>query len=347
MDLRERLQRDWWQPRLTALTAALLPLEGLYRLLSATHRLSYRLGLLKTERLPVPVVVVGNLIVGGAGKTPTVLALVQALRAAGRQPGVVSRGYGRTGRETLLVDAVTEPAASGDEPLLIHLRGQVAVAVGTDRAAAARQLLAVHPEVDVVVCDDGLQHHRLARDVQWIVFDDRGDGNGHCLPAGPLREPLPRHLPAASQVLYNADRITTALPGHPMHRSLQGLVSLQDWWRGERATPEAWHELRGRTVWAVAGMAHPEKFFSMLRAQGLLLRELPLPDHHPYHALPWPADAQHVVLTEKDAVKLRPADVAAGSTSRVWVAPLDLHLPAASLEPMLARLHAFRRETKE
>ncbi|HEX6361622.1 MAG TPA: tetraacyldisaccharide 4'-kinase, partial [Albitalea sp.] len=140
------------------------------------------------------------------------------------------------------------------------------------------------------------------------------------LPAGPLREPLPARLPRASVVLYNAPAPSTALPGHVARRSLAGLVALADWWAGRPASPEALRALAGRPVVAAAGMAHPDRFFDMLEAAGLAVQRLPLPDHHDFAALPWPAAAADVVVTEKDAVKLRPADVGA---TRVWVAPLD------------------------
>jgi tetraacyldisaccharide 4'-kinase len=190
---------------------------------------------------------------------------------------------------------------------------------------AGRQLLARHPEVDVLVSDDGLQHHRLARDVQVLVFDERGAGNGWLLPAGPLREPMPPRLPAHTLVVYNAPAASTALPGFVAARSLRGVVSLADWWQGRVASRDALIGLRGRPMLAVAGLARPGRFFDMLRAQGLTLSTLALPDHHDYAVTPWPATAPDVVVTEKDAVKLRPGRVGA---TRVWVATLDFSLGA-------------------
>jgi tetraacyldisaccharide 4'-kinase len=303
----------------------------LYRLIIALRRASYRTGLLRTHRLPVPVIVVGNLIVGGAGKTPTTMAVIEMLKQRGRTPGIISRGYGRSQETALLVRRDMPASAAGDEPLLMHLRTAAPVAVGADRVAAARVLLGAHPEVDVLVSDDGLQHWRLARDAQVIVFDERGGGNGWVLPAGPLREPVPRSVPPRSVVLYNATRASTPLAGHLASRRLAGLASLADWWAGRPATLAPVRELQGRTVLAAAGMARPQRYFEMLRALGLSLDTLPLPDHHPYTTLPWPATTADVIVTEKDAVKLRPD--ATGAT-RVWVATLDFEIDAAFAEQL-------------
>lgn len=335
MSFAERLQRDWWLPRLTPLTASLLPLTALYALLAGLPRWAYRRGWRRPATLPVPVVVVGNQIVGGAGKTPTVIALVDALRRAGWTPGVISRGYGRADDGVALVAATSPATDVGDEPLLIHLRTRSPVAVARDRVAAAQALCTVHPTVDVLLSDDGLQHHRLPRCAQVLVFDDRGAGNGWQLPAGPLRQPLARELPASTVVLYNAPAATTRLAGWPVARRLSGAVSLHDWWQGRPATPAALEALRGRPLLAVAGMAHPNRFFESLAAQGLKVNRCPLPDHHAYATLPWAPDTADVIVTEKDAVKLRAERV--GST-RVWVAALDFDLPTGFTEALLRLL---------
>ena len=169
----------------------LRPGAFLLGVLGALRRRLYALGLLKVHRLPVPVIVVGNVVVGGAGKTPTVIALIEHLKAGGWCPGVVSRGYGRTGREVLAVEDNTPAAAGGDEPALIRRRTQVPVYVAPRRVDAAQALLKAHPEVNLVLCDDGLQHLALGRDLSVAVFDERGTGNGWLLPAGLLREPWP------------------------------------------------------------------------------------------------------------------------------------------------------------
>ena len=313
-----RWQRVWSARGLAA--CSLLPLAGLFGVASAIHRWIYRSGLRRVERLPVRVIVVGNLIAGGAGKTPTVLALVRLLKARGLAPAVVSRGYGGNASGPIEVQPDTPAEISGDEPLLLRRRAGVPVFVGTDRVEAARALLREHPGTDVVVSDDGLQHHRLARDLQVLVFDERGVGNGWLLPAGPLREALPAGIPADSIVLYNADRPTTPWSGWTAHRQLGDVVLLSDWWRGLQTRSDSLQSLRGRPLLAAAGTARPERFFAMLRAAGLTFEELPLPDHFDYAQLPWPDAAADVIVTEKDAVKLDPTRV---GTTRVWVAALD------------------------
>ncbi|WOB06183.1 tetraacyldisaccharide 4'-kinase [Piscinibacter gummiphilus] len=330
MPAASQLQEAWLTRGATAWL--LWPLSWLYRGLVALRHAGYRLGLLPTHRLPVPVIVVGNLIVGGAGKTPTTMALVQMLRAMGHRPGIVSRGYGRSSDEPRLVTRDTPADAAGDEPLLMHLRTGAPVAVGADRVAAGRLLLGAHPELSVLVSDDGLQHLRLARDAQVIVFDERGGGNGWLLPAGPLREPVPAEVPPRSLVVYNAARPSTPLPGHLAVRHLRGLTLLADWWAGRAATSDAFAALQGQSVVAAAGMARPQRYFEMLRAQGLRIDELPLPDHHPFTTLPWPASTADVVVTEKDAVKLRPERM---GTTRVWVATLDFEIDAAIASQLL------------
>lgn len=322
MSLSQRLQRAWLRRGLLAYLLA--PVSVVFCLLVHTRRGLYRAGVFRSQRLPVPLVIVGNLVVGGAGKTPTVLALVQRLRAAGWRPGVISRGHGRRGDGILDVQPDTAAADCGDEPLLLRLRAAVPVVVGRDRWAAGMELLRRHPQVDVIVCDDGLQHLRLARDVQVLVFDERGAGNGWLLPAGPLREPLPPRIPPRSLVLYNAAAPSTALPGTAGRRLLTGATSLADWWDGVPTSGPALRALAGKPLLAVAGIAQPTRFFCMLGDAGLTVDILALPDHHDYATLPWPPDTPDVVLTEKDAVKLRHADTGA---TRVWVATLDFVTP--------------------
>lgn len=294
--------------------------------------------LIRPYHVNTPVVVVGNLVAGGAGKTPTTIAVVRLLRAMGWQPGVVSRGHGRKGKGLCEVQLDSAVRDCGDEPLLIRRRTGVPVMVGRDRVAAARALCAAHPEIDILVTDDGLQHHHLARDLQIIVFDERGVGNGLLLPAGPLRQRLPRERPANTVVLYNALRPSTPLPGWMAVRRHPGVLSLADWWQGHAPLPDSWHALQGRPLLAVAGVAAPERFFDMLREKGLTLGATrALPDHEPYEFLPWRRDTPDVVITEKDAVKLTPEHLhAAGCESRIWVVPLDL-------EPEVAFAAALKR----
>ena len=317
------LQRAWLARGLVA--RLLLPLSGLFAAVSALRSWSYRLGLRATHALPVPVIVVGNLIVGGAGKTPTVIAIASLLQRRGFKPGIVSRGYGRAGDETLEVQADTPAGLCGDEPVMLRRRTGVPVIVGRDRVAAGRALLRAHPQIDIVLSDDGLQHLRLARDAQVIVFDERGAGNGWLLPAGPLRERLPAAVPPRTLVLYNAASPSTVLPGGMVQRSLAGVAALGAWRAGEPTSLAALDRLRARPLLAAAGVAQPQRFFDLLRQHGLQFDALPLPDHFDYAALPWPAGTADVVVTEKDAVKLDPSRL---GTTRVWVAALDFALPA-------------------
>jgi len=328
-----RLQRSWAQRGPWA--RLLLPVSWLYGSLWRLRALLYRTAFLRTEKLPVPVVIVGNLIAGGAGKTPAVRAVVDILQAHGRRPGIVSRGYGRHEQGVAEVETDSTAQRVGDEPLLLRLRSGVPVVVGRDRPAAARELLRRHPQVDVIVSDDGLQHLALARDVSVVVFDERGAGNGWLLPAGPLREPMPRSVGSATLVLYNARSPSTPLPGFTATRSLRGAVELAHWWTGKAADPRALQALVGRRVLAAAGVAQPERFFDMLRAAGLEIETLPLPDHHDYETPPWPSGTSDVVITEKDAVKLRAERVA---PTRVWVVALDFRPEAAFAEQLLKLL---------
>jgi tetraacyldisaccharide 4'-kinase len=309
----------------------LRPLGGLHRALVGLRRWLYRRGWRRTVRLPCPVIVVGNRVAGGAGKTPTTLALIGALQQAGWRPGIVSRGHGGQGtkpRPVLPTSAATEV---GDEPLLMQRRSGVPVWVGRDRAAAAAALLAAHAEVNVLVCDDGLQHLRLGRTVEVVVFDERGAGNGWLLPAGPLREPIDAPPAALHQfVLYNAARPSTCLPGDCATRQLAGAVDLAGWWAGVPATAERLVALRTRPLLASAGIGQPQRFFDSLRTAGLAIDTLALDDHHDHARLPWPDGVADVVVTEKDAVKLDPRRVATERPGlRVWVVPLVLVPPAA------------------
>jgi len=335
-DWSRRLQRAW----LTRgpLAVVLWPLSLLFGAVVRIRRALYSSGRLPIQRLDVPVIVVGNLIVGGAGKTPTVIAIVQLLQRRGFTPGVVSRGYGRRVIVDRLHRVVAPAVQVGDEPLLIRRRTKAPVAVGRDRVAAAEFLLSIDPDVDVIVCDDGLQHHRLARTLEVLVFDERGVGNGWLLPAGPLREPLPARTPARSLVLYNAKRRTTRLKGELAIRSLAGVALLNDWRRGAAPSLAALAIMQREArppILAAAGMAQPQRFFAMLRDRGVPIEKLPLPDHHDFKTLPWPADTPDVLVTEKDAVKLDPARVGA---TRVWVATLDFTLPASFEAALLALL---------
>jgi len=327
------LQRSW-EAR-GALSTALLPAAAAFEAIAAARRLLFARGWRESARLPVPVVVVGNLVVGGAGKTPTTIAVVDLLERSGYTPGIVSRGYGRDGSGVALVARDASAQEVGDEPLLLQRRTGVPVAVGTDRVRAGYALLGAHPRVDVIVSDDGLQHLALERDVEVLVFDERGVGNGRLLPAGPLRERIPTALGARQIALYNADSRTTRLPGYLAQRALAGVTPLDAWWQGAAPSRPVLDSLRDRELVAVAGMARPRRFFAMLRDLGLRIVERPLGDHADFTSLPWPASTADVILTEKDAIKLAPTR--SGGT-RVWVARLDFVPEPAFGSALLALL---------
>lgn len=319
--------------------ALLRPLAGLYAGLAWLNTRPWAWGWRQPWRAPRPVLVVGNLIVGGAGKTPTVIALVQALQALGWQPGVVSRGHGRRSTGTVLAAPGVDAGALGDEPWLIARATGVPVAVARQRADAAQALLHARPAVDLLIADDGLQHHTLARDLALWVFDERGAGNGALLPAGPLRQPLPAQVPPDVRVLYNAAAPSTALPGPCATRALSGAVLLQDWHQGAPMQPDALAALCGQPLLALAGIAAPERFFGMLRAAGLVVQTLALPDHADLRAPPWPAGTPTVLCTEKDAAKLQPGRC--GGT-QVWVVGLDFRLPPELIADLDRHLRAAR-----
>ncbi len=297
-----------------ALATLLRPAAWLYGWLARRRRAAYLSDTTLVTRLPVPVIVVGNVIAGGAGKTPVAMAVIRHLQSRGLRPGLVSRGYGRQGQAVLLLPDDPDPALHGDEPSLIRQATGVPVCVGADRAEAARHLLARHPRTDVLVCDDGLQHYALGRDVAIAVFDDRGTGNGWLLPAGPLREPWPPrvidHLSPhllLHQIHGQAPaRPLPATPGIPVFRARRRLGDALRWADG-RSTALA--ELRGEPLILIAGIARPEVFFDMARERGLRpSRQIALPDHADAHQLDEALSdvAGEVLCTEKDAVKLFP-----------------------------------------
>jgi tetraacyldisaccharide 4'-kinase len=283
------LQRGW-------LAWLLWPLSVLYGLLVRLRKTLYQVGWLTSERLPVPVLVVGNVVAGGAGKTPVVMAVVQHLQARGVRVGVISRGYGRSSQACLEVLPDSAVQDVGDEPALIKRRTSAPVFVAARRVQAARALLARYPHIQVLVCDDGLQHLHLQRDLEIGVFDDRGVGNGFLLPAGPLREPWPRPLDlilhTGQQPAFAGFRAKRSLASHAL-RANGSQVALADL-------------VPGKPLLALAAIAQPEAFFAMLRAQGLPLADtMALPDHHDFSQWAGNADGAYTVLcTEKDAVKL-------------------------------------------
>lgn len=302
------------------LACLLWPVSRLYGMVVYGKTWLYRVGIAHAARFPVPVIVVGNVIAGGAGKTPLVIAIVRHLQSKGLRVGVVSRGYGRLGTANTEVTPETPPGASGDEPALIRQATGAPVFVAARRAEAVASLLASHTTTDVVVSDDGLQHLAMGRDITIAVFDDRGVGNGWLLPAGPLREPWPvQPSRQIDLVLHTGQR--PAFAGFTSSRALMPHGVAAD----GGVTPLA--ALAGTPLLALAAIARPDSFFGMLRQQGLQLdAAVALPDHHP---LDTPdvdrllqAHPGHTILcTEKDAVKL--FRLPAAAHARVLAVPLD------------------------
>lgn len=284
------LQEAWL--RRGPLACALWPISLLYRAIVAARAALYAARILRTGRAAVPVVVVGNVVAGGAGKTPIVMAVVRHFQARGVACGVISRGWGRRTDDCREVLPGADAADTGDEPLLIRRATGVPVFVARRRIDAARALLAAHPQVRVLVSDDGLQHLALARDVEICVFDDRGTGNGWLLPAGPLREPWPRRA-----------AIVVGLPSHEGAFAAPRRLAAEAVRADGQRVPLA--SLAGQPVHAVAAIARPEAFFTMLRAAGVAPASTQaLPDHDDFSGWLAPAPGTPVVCTEKDAVKL-------------------------------------------
>lgn len=304
------------------------PLAALYGGAMRLRRGLYRRGWLRSVRLPVPVVVVGNLSVGGTGKTPLTIALVEALRAHGYRPGVVSRGHGGSQREPLLLGDAPDPLQVGDEPCLIRASGAT-VAIGRDRPAAAQLLL--DAGCNVVVADDGLQHYALARDVEICVIDGvRRFGNGRLLPAGPLRESLDR----LQQVDFRVCNGGVAVEGeYPMQLRGGEVVSLDDAQRQPLAM------FAGKRVHAVAAIGNPQRFFDSLRVAGIEVIAHAFGDHHAFTAQDLGfADDLPVLMTDKDAVKCQRF-----AQPHWWRVPVSAELPVAFHDAVVARVVALQR----
>jgi tetraacyldisaccharide 4'-kinase len=340
MSFRDRLVASWYASAPTPLALALAPLSLLFGAMAAVRRALYRMRVVRAAGVGVPVVVVGNLTAGGAGKTPLADALARALSRRGYVPGIVSRGYGRRdARRVTIVTPAADPRDVGDEPLVLARRGWP-IAVGADRAGAARALLSANPRCNVVICDDGLQHYALARDVEIAVVDGaRGLGNGLLLPAGPLREPRSRladvdavvtlaSAGAAPDVGVRAFAMTLA-PG-PLRRV--GAAGVQQ--------PVA--TFAGVRVHAIAGIGNPDRFFRMLETLGMVVARHPFPDHHAYGPTDLAfADGAPIVMTEKDAVKCeRFAD------ERCWYVPVDATIDPALVERVVEKLTWTRSSSK-
>jgi len=354
------LQYHW--SRITPLHLILFPVSLLFRLLVALRHALYRSGILSSHKLPVPVIVIGNISVGGTGKTPLTLALAQQLVDRGWHPLIVSRGYGGTIQQPQQVDANSDAQQVGDEPLLMAHRNLCPVWIGKDRAAAAKAALQAHPQCDVVLCDDGLQHYRLRRDMEVAVIDGtRGFGNGFMLPAGPLREPvsrlntvdavvvngqarspLPNPLPQAGEGANESlrefvfDGGETSTGRYAMRLSGEIFFNLLD--HDKTATAEHFHMLNNH---AVVGIGHPQRYFQHLQKLGISFTPHAFPDHYPYIKSDLAfTGCDAILLTEKDAVKC-----AVFADARYWVLRVDAQIDPKLLDHILRKIEPHGRKT--
>lgn len=328
--MRFDLVNYWYSRHLHPVTILLLPFSWLFRLIVSIRRLLYRLNLFKSYQFPVPVIVVGNVTVGGTGKTPLVLWLVKQLREAGLRPGIVSRGVGGKKQRVPYQVTVNDSAQEvGDEAILFARHAACPVVIGIDRVAAVTELLK-HYDCNVVISDDGLQHYRLGRDVEIGVVDGvRRFGNRRLLPAGPLREPISR-LKKADFVIVNGGDVRDQFA---MSLVQEGLVLLKN--PGER---KSLAEFQGQTVHAVAGIGFPKRFFRTLRKAGLTVIPHPFPDHYLFQASDLDfKDKLPILMTEKDAVKCeRFAD------NRCWYLSVDLKVDERMRRELLERVKELR-----
>lgn len=312
MSLEQRINAAWYGR--AGWLLLLFPLALLFRLIAGLRR-----SFISPQSCGAPVIIVGNITVGGSGKTPAVLALAEFCRHRGYRVGIVSRGYGgQAPHYPYLLDAATEPSIAGDEPCLIARRSGLPVAVAPDRLAAAK-LLVEQERCNIIISDDGLQHYRLARDIEILLLDgQRGFGNGFCLPVGPLREPIAR----ASQVdLTIINGGSDTLSGHTMLLVGETAINLSS---GERRGFSAWPEAE-RRIHAVAGIGNPSRFFQALRSKGFEVIEHAFADHHAFTTADICfADHCQVIMTEKDAVKC-----AQFNLENCWMLPVDGEIVSA------------------
>jgi tetraacyldisaccharide 4'-kinase len=326
------LTRTWLSRGLAAWL--LWPISLVFGAIIAIRRCLFKVGVFEQTRLPVPVIVVGNIYVGGTGKTPLVIWLSRQLREQGFVPGVISRGYGGDASRVVEINAQMSPDDIGDEPLLILQRAGVPLVVGRNRVSAARALLTAHPEVNVIISDDGLQHYALDRDIEILLFDDRGIGNGWLLPAGPLRESVTRRFDF---------RVLNGLESVGENSFSMQLVGQHAEQLINRANTKALKELpENLSIAAAAGIGNPERFFTMLKQLGVNVQEhIALPDHFDFSSNPFESLKVDIILiTEKDAVKCSRRNGLADDP-RLWVVPVEAAIAGPFSEHLVEKLRGY------
>lgn len=321
----EWLQQQWYKNGVWQLL--LLPGSLIFWLLSSIRRWLYQLGILKSSKLPVPVIVVGNINVGGTGKTPLVIAIAEYLQGQGFHPGIISRGYGGSSDSILSVTATSDSSLVGDEPVLMARRAACPVWVGRQRPIVAQKLLESHPDCDLIISDDGLQHYQLARDIEIVVVDGlRGLGNAMLLPAGPLRESSSR-LNKVNAVVVNGE--SSGFDGFLMKVEGSQFCNLKD-------AKLQWDaaNMQHKKLHAMAGIGNPEKFFRHLESMGLKIERHVFPDHHRFSAedMPTSTDVQ-IIMTEKDAVKCMRF-----ATDNAWYLPIKAVLDESFFQLLMTKL---------
>ncbi len=329
------LQKQWVTYSLWHIL--LLPISWLFFAVSSIRKFLFQFNLLNSHSLPVPVIVVGNITVGGTGKTPLVIWLAGQLQLAGYKPGIISRGYGGSTQQTQEVFADSSPPQVGDEPVLLAVRTNCPVFVSSNRVEAGKALLKAHPECDVIISDDGLQHYRLKRDVEIVVIDGvKGFSNGALLPAGPLREPVSK-LAHVDAIVING-HLQKALsnivtPSLEMQLESGSFYNLAD-----SSQTCSSHAFASRQVLAVAGIGNPQRFFQQLQRMGLHFKSQAYPDHYAFHAANFALETADVILmTEKDAVKCR-----AFAQSNFWVLPVNAVIKSDLMAIVLNKLKKSR-----
>lgn len=315
-----------WQHRNTLFYLVLVPLSGLFSVIVALRRLAYKVGLLRSFMLPVPVIVVGNINMGGSGKTPVVIWLVEQLKQHGYAPAVISRGYGVNNAQPTSVHQASLASDVGDEPLLIARRTNCPVWVGKNRVAAGQALLKAHPECNVIISDDGLQHYRLQRSIEIAVVDNESIGDQYLLPAGPLREPHRRLDTVDAVITHGEQPIEHA---YEMELCGQTFYNLAD--PNNKVSADYFNN---KKVIALAGIGKPERFFKTLNDLGLTVEGLSFEDHYRFteqDLTPIACDA--LLMTEKDAVKCQPF-----AKAHYWVLPIEAKIDATLFPMLLTKL---------